>query len=215
MLKRFLKGALERSRALGREQVHLVRRLTGTASYHYYYTFDFLSSSTLHSWTQLFGALSDRPVHFLEIGSYEGQSTVWFLENVLRHPESTITCLDIFSEPRYERHFDHNIRVSQCAAKVRKHKGRSADHLLELAGQRFDVIYIDGSHAAADVLLDAALSWPLLAPDGILLFDDYGWKLEKPATQRPQLAIDLFLQSMHGKFELLHQNYQVAVRKLG
>ena len=195
-----------------RENAALRRRLAATAGYDF--TVDYISG-LLDSWTRLFAALADRPVRFLEIGSYEGRSTVWFLENVLRHPESTITCIDIFSEERWDLRFVHNIRASQSAAKVHKLKGRSADRLLELAGQRFDVIYIDGSHDAADVLLDATLSWPLLAPGGILLFDDYGWDPEKLASERPQLAIDLFLEAMQGKFEVLRKNYQVAVRKLG
>jgi predicted O-methyltransferase YrrM len=56
-------------------------------------------------------------------------------------------------------------------------RGLSADVLPELMveGRRFDFIYIDGSHVAPDVLLDAAMSFALLKPGGILAFDDYDW----------------------------------------
>ena len=201
-----------RDRSARRGEAKLRRRLGATAGYDF--TVDYISG-LLDSWHRLFGALADRPVRFLEIGSYEGRSTVWFLENVLRHPGSTITCIDIFSEPRWDLRFDHNVRASQQGAKVRKLKGRSADHLVDLAGQSFDVIYIDGSHDAADVLLDATLSWPLLVPAGVLLFDDYEWEPEKPVSERPQLAIDLFLDAIKGQFELLCKDYQLGVRKLG
>jgi predicted O-methyltransferase YrrM len=33
-------------------------------------------------------------VHILEIGSFEGRSTVWFVENLLNNKNSTITCID-------------------------------------------------------------------------------------------------------------------------
>ena len=37
----------------------------------------------------------------------------------------------------------------------------------------FDLIYIDASHYAPDVLSDAVLAFKLLKPGGILIFDDY------------------------------------------
>lgn len=213
MLKRAVLKLLElrRDRIERREQARLERRLAGSAGYDF--TSDWVSPH-YESWGRLFAGLVDRPLRMLEIGSYEGRSTVWFLEHVLRHPGSTMTCVDLFSTPSCDVRFDHNVRLSQSGAKVRKLKGRSGDSLLGLAGESFDVIYIDGSHDAADVLLDAVLSWPLLKAGGILLFDDYGWEPQLLPSERPQLAIDLFLESRKGQFELLRQNYQVAVRKL-
>jgi predicted O-methyltransferase YrrM len=149
----------------------------------------------------------------LEIGSYEGRSTVWFLENILTEQGAEITCVDVFSEPRWELRFDHNIRVSGLGGKVRKLKGRSEDLLPELPRASYDIIYVDGSHEAGAVLMDALLSWTLLKPGGLLLFDDYRWEPEKKSSQRPQMAIDLFLESFAGRFELVHQDYQVVIRK--
>jgi hypothetical protein len=40
--------------------------------------------------------MAGRPVNFLELGSYEGRSTVWMLESLLTHPQSHITCVDPF-----------------------------------------------------------------------------------------------------------------------
>ena len=37
---------------------------------------------------------SESELHILEIGSFEGRSTIWFLENLLKNPKSTITCVD-------------------------------------------------------------------------------------------------------------------------
>ena len=51
--------------------------------------------------------------------------------------------------------------------------GRSQDLLRAMTGEPFDLVYIDASHEAADVLADAVLAWPLLKPGGFLGFDDY------------------------------------------
>jgi hypothetical protein len=39
------------------------------------------------------------------------------------------------------------------------------------------------------------------------------WDLEKAPRDRPQMAIDLFLESFEGQYELLLRGYQVAIRK--
>jgi hypothetical protein len=39
----------------------------------------------------------------------------------------------------------------------------------------FDFVYIDGSHYSKDVLEDAILSWRLVKPGGIIIFDDFTW----------------------------------------
>ena len=41
--------------------------------------------------------------------------------------------------------------------------------------ERFDFVYVDGSHQAPDVLVDAVLSALLLRKGGLLVFDDYFW----------------------------------------
>jgi predicted O-methyltransferase YrrM len=36
----------------------------------------------------------EEEIHILEIGSFEGKSTVWFIDNLLTNPGSSITCID-------------------------------------------------------------------------------------------------------------------------
>src|ERR1700710_2270733 len=62
----------------------------------YSYTSDYISKN-LDNWTRLLEEYRGRPgVRMLEIGSYEGRSAVWFLENVLTHPTAGIVCIDFF-----------------------------------------------------------------------------------------------------------------------
>jgi predicted O-methyltransferase YrrM len=126
-------------------------------------------------------------LHFLEIGSFEGRSTVWLLENILTDASSKLTCIDTFSgSPEHEnttlhiseieKHFRHNIKESGSELKVIVKKGFSRDILPTLAPCSYDCIYIDGSHKASDVLEDAVLSKLLLKKGGIIIFDDYVWE---------------------------------------
>ena len=48
---------------------------------------------------------------------------------------------------------------------------------------------------------------------GIIIFDDYLWHVEKPADQRPQMAIDLFCDLVRDEFDLLLHGYQLILRK--
>jgi hypothetical protein len=66
-------------------------------STHYRFTTDWVSRNE-HLWTAILQELRGRAdIHALEIGSFEGRSALWFLENILTHPAASITCVDIFA----------------------------------------------------------------------------------------------------------------------
>jgi len=166
--------------------------------------------------------LEGRAARTLEIGSFEGLSTCYFL---WRLSDLRMTCVDTFvgssGLPSGEREgledaFDRNVELVD-ASRVRKLRGDSRRILLDLADEhaQFDFVYVDGSHRGLDVLVDAALSWPLLEVGGVVVFDDYRWALlgDDPLL-RPGPAIDAFmgLVSVHG--EVVYQDRQVALRKI-
>ena len=174
-------------------------------------------------------------IHALEIGSYEGFSAIWQLENILTDPTSTITCIDIFYDKAYENRFDKNIRATGIPNKVKKLKGSSEKVLRELNLKQYDYVYIDGSHMPKWVLSDAVLSWDLLKKGGLMIFDDYHYIEEKPAgfrptkinfidnylwrkrigyTHSPKPAIDAFLNIFGPYLEVVSKKYQVVVKKL-
>jgi predicted O-methyltransferase YrrM len=120
----------------------------------------------------------------LEIGSFEGLSACYLL---WRLRDAQLTCVDTFVgrvwhrdvpevTRRLEQTFDDNGRLVD-QTRVRKIVGDSRRVLLGLReeGREFDFTYVDGSHLGLDVLVDAALAWPLLAEGGTLVFDDYEW----------------------------------------
>ena len=155
-----------------------------------------------------------KDVHALEIGTFEGRSAIWFLQNVLTDPSSTITCVDVF-DGEYEKTFDRN--VATFGRRITKIKSLSQVALRGLNLERYDFVYIDGSHIAKDVLIDAMLSWDLVKPGGVIIFDDYELttdfhKIGGPAF-RTKIAIDAFLHVMEPYVDVLHKGYQVVVKK--
>lgn len=171
----------------------------------------------VEAWREQLGALKGKQdLRYLEIGVFEGRSVLWMLDNVLTDPSSKVTAIDVFMG-EYEATFDANIAASGRADAVTKLQGRSQAQLRGMS-ETFDVIYIDGSHTADDVLADAVLSWPLLAEGGVLIFDDYGWNGRPtgsaiPTELRPQIAVDAFVTAHRNELEMLHRDYQVFVRR--
>ena len=178
-------------------------------------------------WMSLLAPRRAEPLRILEIGSWEGRSALFFLNFV---PASTIVCVDTFggNRPirrrrgwrtrfvlrRVERLFDRNL--AQFSARLEKRKQNSIDALgeLALASRCFDLIYVDGSHDAIDCYRDGALSWMLLAPGGIMIFDDYAWTVSPLEIERPKLGIDRLLEALSGQYRELHRDYQIALQKL-
>lgn len=173
------------------------------------------------TWHPVFEGLENRPTQILEIGSFEGLSACYLLWKL---PEAHITCIDPFigipehagiDTPELEEIFDANVALVD-PSRVRKLVGSSMHRLLDLAAEEasFDLMYVDGSHLGLDVLVDASLSWQILAPGGVIVFDDYRWNyLGDDPLLRPGKAIDAFREVIEGTYELLFADEQVALRK--
>ncbi|GAB4213029.1 MAG: hypothetical protein OHK0012_08410 [Synechococcales cyanobacterium] len=187
----------------------------------FHFTTDWFSPN-IPLWQQHLSPYVDRPVQALEIGSWEGRSAVWLLENILTHPDSVLTCVDTFQGSAehdadlvgslFER-FQHNITLAQTPAKVIVHSLAAQDFFQTIPQQRYDVIYVDGSHFSWDVLTEAIHCWPRLNLEGTLIFDDYLWEDIGLPYQQPKVAIDAFLQIFQDKLQVLAQDYQVVIRK--
>jgi predicted O-methyltransferase YrrM len=178
-------------------------------------------------WEQIIPKLPARKA-FMEIGSYEGRSMAWTIEHMMKDG-GTITCIDTWEggeehekleKQHLEKTFDYNARVMRRAfpkREIRKAKGTSYQMLTVLATQpdsEFDFIYVDGSHLAKDVISDACLAWPMLKPEGVMVFDDYMWGDRRDALHRPKMAVDAFTSLFAEEVNLMHVGYQYVVQKL-
>ena len=189
-------------------------------------------SDTCKYWPQLFNAIgwnSHEPKMILEIGSFEGQSTCWILENLINNEGSKLFCLDTFEggeEYRNKGHdleslfekFSHNVGLTGKEDFVQILVGDSKQSLSQLICNEliFDFIYVDGSHRAKDVLADAVMSWMLLKKEGLIVFDDYLWeKFEVDISAAPKLGIDSFINCYAEEIHIIRtpQSYQVCLQK--
>lgn len=187
-------------------------------------------SHNIPLWRQIFAEYKDRPgVRALEIGSFEGRSTIWLLENVLTHPTAQIDCIDTFEgsveHGRMGLDLD-NLRdrflrnVQPYSKKVCFYRGLSQEVLRDYLftpyrAPRYDFIYIDGSHKAADVLEDAVLSFRLLKIGGLMVFDDYAWAGGGPTEfDNVKRGVDAFYHAYQNQLHTVHQSYQAVFRRM-
>lgn len=155
--------------------------------------------------------LVGKPCAALEIGTHEGRSATWLLDNVLTHPDARLICVDLFEQPNLAS----NLAATGAAGKAQVRIGYSHDILRGLPCNEYDFIYVDGSHWACDVLEDSVMAFRAVKVGGIIGFDDYLW--DDPMFNQhgtPKIAIDAFLQCSAHKVEVLEHAYQVWVRKL-
>ena len=171
-----------------------------------------------------------KPLTVLEIGAFEGQATCFLIEKIGEYANPEIHCIDTWQGGEehsqmemgvIEIHFRHNVRVANAKvdnrAAVITHKGPSEQHLVKLLanGQAgyFDFIYIDGSHQAPDVLCDLVLSYRLCKIGGILVCDDYLWRIGE-LLHEPKISIDAFTNIYRDKIAILMAPlYQIYILK--
>lgn len=195
-----------------------------------HYTVDWFSQN-IGNWKRWLAEFPGQPLlRCLEIGSFEGRSTVWLLRNVLTGNHCTIDCHDLFEDHYYPRFLAN---VEAWKDRVTTHRGRSEKTLHNLEGS-YDIAYIDGNHDPYEVLSDAVMVWRFMRVGSVIIFDDYLWlpsKLTPPAegwsieVQMEQIArhpahatktgIDAFLQVVVGQYEVIDRGYQLAIRKTG
>ncbi len=157
--------------------------------------------------------------NILEIGCYEGLSSVFFADNLLSHNESTLTCVDPFMnidtndhskflQNNEEANFDYNINKCKNSDKITVHKITS-DEFFKSNSQTYDFIYIDGCHEPDFIQRDMENAFKILRLDGIMWMDDYrgGDGIQIKAT------MDKFLDSHKGEYKIIHNNYQLAITK--
>jgi predicted O-methyltransferase YrrM len=175
-------------------------------------------------WCVTFSKIFNRadPVRILEIGSWEGRSTLFLLTYFKK---GHLTAVDTWagsdqyeynatSELRdLETRFDRNL--GPCVGRLTKRKGSSLHVLPQLLDEQhqFDVIYVDGSHFADDALTDAISAWRLLKKGGVMIFDDVMWPCYPRARANTAWAISLFLKYHAREYKILHAHFQLILQK--
>lgn len=175
-----------------------------------HFTSDWFSAN-IPTWTKLLSHLTERPCHCLEIGSYEGRSAVWTLQNLVIREGSTLTCIDPWPDQIVKRRFEQNIEETKLAHRVHSIRGYSWAQLRKLPMGHYDFAYIDGCHEGLNVLEDAVHCFRLLKSGGIMCFDDYGHTQLK-RHHLPKEGVNSFLGLYSHRVEVIHHGYQLFVR---
>jgi predicted O-methyltransferase YrrM len=155
----------------------------------------------------------------LEIGCYEGLSSVYFADHFLNHSESTLQCVDPYMKlenndhkellsNKEEENFDYNMKQCKYQEKITIDKITS-DEFFEKNQKTYTFIYIDGSHVCEQIYKDMTHSWNVLEKKGIMWMDDYGGG---DGIQIKQ-TMEKWLEENIGQYEIIHIGYQLAIQK--
>lgn len=185
-----------------------------------FFTYDW-TSQNIPLFLKALGPFKGKPTTALEIGSFEGRSAVWFFENILTHQASNLHCVDTFEGSSEHNALDLSTLESTFRANLRPWEKRitvykgTSHKVLPTIADRFDFIYVDGSHDPRDVCLDGILAWSLLKPGGVMIFDDFLWGAHLHKHQRPRVGVEAFLSVHQTQYSLIEQNYALAIQRNG
>ena len=195
----------------------------------YIFTKDWFDKNSRQNWDRIVPIIN--PKKILEIGSYEGAAACYLIEKLGKNNFLEVHCIDTWEESDglakeealiVEKRFDYNMQlaVNRSQNKTKYFKYKSQSHLVlskiiaDGVGD-FDLIYVDASNYAVDVLTDAVLSFKLLKAGGILIFDDYLWAGDENIVYYPKIAIDSFTNVFSKHIKLipapLNQIYAVKI----
>tara|TARA_E500000178_G_C16686791_1_gene601870 strand:- start:79 stop:555 length:477 start_codon:yes stop_codon:yes gene_type:complete len=157
-------------------------------------------------------------LNILEIGSFEGMSTVFFLEFFKK---SNITCVDIFDNYRELPTENFNKIYKNFLNNTKDHSDRiqvfkdTSDNFFSFKSNKlFDIIYVDGNHHYDYVLRDAINSFERLQDNGIIIFDDFLWNFYDDIDLNPIGAIKEFISIYFKRIKIIHIHYQIIIQKL-
>lgn len=147
-------------------------------------------------------------INILELGTYEGRSAFYMLDNYCIHKDSKITTIDF----RKMENLEYNIKLRDSEKFIFINDNfHNVIPKLMVNNNKYDLIYIDGGKDSRITIFQIVNCWELLNKDGILYLDDYEWG--KNEVIRPKEAIDFFLNTFKENYKIIFKNYQVALIK--
>lgn len=159
----------------------------------------------------------NKKINYLEIGSFEGRSAT-FVGTILK--KSNLTLVDPFINTGDKldkinfkiiyNNFKNNISKLKNIISFKK---TTSNKFFKNNKKKFDIIYIDGSHYAKDVLNDANNAFKILNKNGLIIFDDFLWKYYSKIESNPAFAILKFVEKKKTAMKILYVNDQVIIKK--
>jgi GR25 family glycosyltransferase involved in LPS biosynthesis/cephalosporin hydroxylase len=159
------------------------------------------------------------PVTILEVGTYEGKSAIWMLENLCSHPDAKFVSIDSYSQddltvkPDTYVNFCHNIKLIKEPSKFSQIVGNSQDIMPTLIekNEKYDIIYIDTTCDMEKVLIDITNAYKLLTEHGIILINNVGFDDSKNTEVAG--AIRIFLMKNPKACKIILKEFQWMLQK--
>jgi len=175
-----------------------------------------------------------KPINCLEIGTHEGQSTTFFLNNYLKqNKNSKLLCCD----PFYVSHWNKLSKTALCYKdillenlkndiynQVSLFTGTGRDlykNELFINTKKYDLIYIDDNHSYDNTVLNIENCWDKLDIGGIIIFDDYNeeyanydYEEAKAWCEPVRNAINDTIFNSSKIYDILLDDYQLIIIRL-
>tara|TARA_B110000259_G_C14012005_1_gene399952 strand:- start:172 stop:921 length:750 start_codon:yes stop_codon:yes gene_type:complete len=158
--------------------------------------------------------LENKEINILEIGTFEGLSSSFFLRYLKK---SNLVAVDSLDK---KTSFYKNFLKNKSKLRSFKFHNLSSDNFFsKKIKEKFDIIYIDGGHNKNSVIVDAKNSFKVLKKNGILIFDDLLYEYKNAKDKKKYIASDfviggvLLFLSKFKNFEILYAGHQLILRK--
>ena len=190
------------------------------------YQFDKMDSFSLNVfiWSKFFADkdLLNKKINYLEIGCFEGRSSVFVLEKL---QNAQCFFVDPFQEYKEmtestnQKNFDaiyenFLFNVSKFPNRYHIYKETSDRFFDKLdTDKKFNLIYVDGSHLNDDVYRDALHSYEHLENSGYIIFDDFFWSWFPNKKDNPFFGICRFLIEFKKNLEICYVGDQLILKK--
>jgi tetratricopeptide (TPR) repeat protein len=179
----------------------------------YFFTQD-VFSYRIPAWEEHLKPLINSNIQAIEVGNYQGMSCCWMLDTILTRESDRLICIDQNFNPQLKE----NLAKTGSESKVTLLEGDIHQLLADCTPNSFNLINLqDRCKLAEHNEKNALLAWQLLQPEGLIIFNYYGWRNPTNQEQNPQLGIDRFLHSVKGQWQAVYrspQTHQLIIRKL-
>ncbi len=203
--------------------------ITDTKTPNYYkknYQFDYMDSFSLNIfiWKSLFKKfeLKNSNINYLEIGCFEGRSSVYILEQLEKaycYFVDPFKEYDEMTESTHQKNFtsifeNFSNNVQEFDGRYEIHQSTSDLFFNRLnISQKFDLVYVDGSHLSEDVYRDAINVDKHLNKGGFIIFDDFFWFWYDERNDNPFFGITKFLYENKKNYKTVYLGDQLILRK--
>ncbi len=156
--------------------------------------------------------LENKKINILEIGTFEGLSSSFFLKYLKK---SNLVAVDSLN--RKTSFYKNFLKNKSRLRSFEFHNLSSKDFFKKKIKHKFDIIYIDGGHDKNSVIDDAKSSFKMLKKNGILIFDDllYEYSSVKSKGIESDFVIGgvLIFLSKFKNVKILYAGHQLILRK--